>query len=239
MMNNQTSIVIGLPAFGGMTYSCLTRSLWDLRDPLLARGIVPILRDVPNCSILSAARAIPMTHWLTETDAEFYLSLDADQDFRPEQIIRLLDSGRDFALAPNPTKRLPPRWTGNLPPQPRVCGGFIELLDCGLNCCLLRREVGERMLKAYPQQLSYNGYPTNMWFDRLADDQNYMEEDASFCRRWRDLGGEIWADLESSIRHGGTHLFECGQYGEWLHRESLVEQVESAADRYQIDVGIR
>jgi hypothetical protein len=31
----------------------------------------------------------------------------------------------------------------------------------------------------------------------------YLSEDFSFCRRWTDMGGEIWADLQSRLTHTG------------------------------------
>jgi hypothetical protein len=31
----------------------------------------------------------------------------------------------------------------------------------------------------------------------------YLSEDYAFCRRWRDLGGEIWADVEARLTHVG------------------------------------
>ena len=36
----------------------------------------------------------------------------------------------------------------------------------------------------------------------------YLSEDFSFCRRWTDMGGEIWADLQSRLTHVGTVSFD-------------------------------
>jgi hypothetical protein len=30
---------------------------------------------------------------------------------------------------------------------------------------------------------------------------------AAFCKRWTDIGGEIWADLESRLDHVGLSVF--------------------------------
>jgi hypothetical protein len=35
----------------------------------------------------------------------------------------------------------------------------------------------------------------------------YLSEDYAFCRRWRDLGGEIWADMEERLTHAGTAFY--------------------------------
>jgi hypothetical protein len=35
----------------------------------------------------------------------------------------------------------------------------------------------------------------------------YLREDFAFCRRWTDIGGEIWADLDSRLDHVGHSVF--------------------------------
>jgi hypothetical protein len=35
----------------------------------------------------------------------------------------------------------------------------------------------------------------------------YLSEDFAFCKRWTDLGGEIWADLDSRLDHVGPSVF--------------------------------
>ena len=31
--------------------------------------------------------------------------------------------------------------------------------------------------------------------------------DSAFCKRWTDIGGEIWADLDSCLDHAGPSMF--------------------------------
>lgn len=44
-----------------------------------------------------------------------------------------------------------------------------------------------------------------MLFDTIVDPRNgdQLSEDYAFLRRWNDLGGEIWADMESRFTHVG------------------------------------
>ena len=37
--------------------------------------------------------------------------------------------------------------------------------------------------------------------------RTYLSEDFAFCKRWTDIGGEIWADLESRLDHVGPPVF--------------------------------
>ena len=47
-------------------------------------------------------------------------------------------------------------------------------------------------------------------FNCLVDKETgtYLSEDYSFCKRWRDMGGEIWIDLESKLTHTGPISFK-------------------------------
>ena len=41
----------------------------------------------------------------------------------------------------------------------------------------------------------------------IAEDGTYLSEDFAFCKRWTDMGGEIWADLNSKLTHVGPMTF--------------------------------
>jgi hypothetical protein len=43
----------------------------------------------------------------------------------------------------------------------------------------------------------------------ITKDGTYFSEDFAFCKRWTDMGGEIWADLNSKLNHIGPMAF-CG-----------------------------
>jgi hypothetical protein len=36
----------------------------------------------------------------------------------------------------------------------------------------------------------------------------YLSEDFAFCKRWLDMGGEIWADLASRLSRVGPTTYE-------------------------------
>ncbi len=47
------------------------------------------------------------------------------------------------------------------------------------------------------------------FFNCILDEKTgtYLSEDASFSKRWTDMGGEIWADLDSRLQHVGPVNF--------------------------------
>jgi hypothetical protein len=90
---------------------------------------------------------------------------------------------------------------------------------------MIKREVFDKMIKAYPdfyiKQLHViNGKPIerpHMWnfFDTLHDPKSktYMGEDFAFCKRWRDIGGSCHAWVMDQIIHVGEHQY-AGRFGD-------------------------
>src|SRR5260370_993068 len=76
---------------------------------------------------------------------------------------------------------------------------------------LIRRAARERARAAHPElgaalsDLGPGGADPAMVFDTMieAETGQHLSEDYAFCRRWRDLGGDIWADMESRLTHVG------------------------------------
>jgi hypothetical protein len=98
-------------------------------------------------------------------------------------------------------------------------GGFVKVRYAGTGFLMVRRAALERMCVHYPQlrfardhSLDAASASENRFalFDCLIDESGtYLSEDFAFCRRWTDIGGEIWADLNSRLDHVGPMTF-CG-----------------------------
>jgi hypothetical protein len=98
--------------------------------------------------------------------------------------------------------------------------GFVKVQYVGTGFMLIRRNALERMIERYPK-LRYarehkgEGDPlaNSPWrsalFNCLIDEATgtYLSEDYSFCKRWTDMGGEIWVDYKSRLSHVGTAIF--------------------------------
>ena len=106
------------------------------------------------------------------------------------------------------------------PDQVVVVNGFARVRYAGTGFLMIRRHVFETMCR-------HPGYAALQFFrehsqDALAGSANrfalfecmidpatgtYLSEDFAFCKRWTDLGGEIWADLDSRLDHVGPSVF--------------------------------
>jgi hypothetical protein len=103
-------------------------------------------------------------------------------------------------------------------PDAVICqGGFVKVRYAGTGFLMIRREVLERMCAHYPHlkyrrdhSLDAGTASENRFalFDcMIADDGTYLSEDFAFCKRWSDIGGEIWADRKSALSHVGPITF--------------------------------
>lgn len=97
----------------------------------------------------------------------------------------------------------------------QVEDGFARVAYCGTGFMLISRKAARTVVEAHPEltarmgDMAEGGGDAVMVFDTMIEPGTgqYLSEDYAFCRRWRDLGGEIWVDLESSLTHVGTGTF--------------------------------
>jgi hypothetical protein len=98
--------------------------------------------------------------------------------------------------------------------------GFGKALYAGTGFMMIKRQVFLSMIEKYPE-LKYTkedqaedplrGSPCRYAFFNCLVDQatgTFLSEDYSFCKRWRDMGGEIWIDLQSKLTHTGSINFK-------------------------------
>jgi hypothetical protein len=113
-------------------------------------------------------------------------------------------------------------------------GDLATAIYAGGGFQFIRRNVIERMIAAYSEThfqhvhcLPMSGLRSdavqsgNLFalFDCIIDPESgaYLSEDYSFCRRWRQIGGEIWLDCASKLTHSGAYEF-VGDHASRFHR---------------------
>ncbi len=96
--------------------------------------------------------------------------------------------------------------------------GFVTGEYAGTGFMMIKRSVIMRMMAAYPElkyAASHDSARPNAspflyaLFDCMIEPEtrHYLSEDYTFCRRWRDIGGEIWLDTQGALTHTGSHDF--------------------------------
>lgn len=137
------------------------------------------------------------------------------------------------AIAADPKKELSPQQIGALgsdyainfkfndikTKSVAVENGLIKLHDAGTGFMMIKREAIMKLIEAYPE-IKYNNdvqmggvdLKDNFYalFDTMIDpkDKRYLSEDYTFCRRWQEIGGDIWLDPSISLNHYGSFCFQ-------------------------------
>ena len=188
-------------------------------------------------ALITRARASLIAQFLDDPDATHLLFLDADIGFEPEQALRLIQCGAEMCAAVYPIKRIdwdrvksaidtdrPDPAAASMkyvfevdnPNAVMQAGGFVKVRYAGTGFLMIRRDALERMCVRYPElQFKRDHSSDATASDRrfalfecmIAEDGTYLSEDFAFCKRWTDMGGEIWADLGSKLSHVGPMVF--------------------------------
>jgi hypothetical protein len=105
------------------------------------------------------------------------------------------------------------------PNRIEVDRGFARVQYAGTGFFMIQRHVLLAMIQHYPElRYAHDHKPEDKLagsrfrsalFNCLIDEatDTYLSEDFSFCKRWTDMGGTIWIDLESRLTHVGAVSF--------------------------------
>jgi|TARA_R100000030_G_scaffold100815_1_gene94834 GT2 family glycosyltransferase len=217
------NIFFATPCYGGMLTDQFFLSMFRASQTLMRHGINFRVTTLRNESLVTRARNI-LTAMFLESDCSHLLFIDSDIEFDSDSILRALAYDKPIMAAAYPKKALPIQYAINFKfqdidtKQVRVENGAVEVLDASTGFFLIKREVLEKMIQAYPElhyrndsniDEKYNKYCYALfdtWLD--PDDNRYLSEDYTFCRRWQKIGGEIWLDPNTKLNHVGSYTFE-------------------------------
>jgi hypothetical protein len=110
--------------------------------------------------------------------------------------------------------------------------GLLKVKHAATGFLMIERGVFLQMIRDYPQTKYKHdilgadfGREMYALFDCIIDPQhhNYLSEDWTFCKRWTDLGGEVWIDPSIKLQHSGYYVFE-GNFLTYLNQVLLTKQ---------------
>ena len=99
--------------------------------------------------------------------------------------------------------------------------GFGRVRHAGGGFTMVKRSAIEEMCRAHPELQYRSTHARGLsleekamqrrfaLFDPMIDKETgeYLPEDFAFSKRWIDLGGEIWVDMQSQLDHYGPTTF--------------------------------
>lgn len=248
------SLYIATPAYGGMMTVNYVNSLLGLITLCREVGVQYKVSFKYNESLIPRARnemAHDFTHHSKEfTD---FIFIDADIGFEPRDILSLLIHDEEVVGAPCVRKslnwkriinvvnknggtiftdeqmmRLGGEYVINFPPDATPSsmnlGQMIEVMDVGTGIMRIKREVFDKVEKAFPDRwyMPMGGEatkePTYMFFQSGLDEDSktynksglpdYVPEDYAFCRLCRKTGVKVWLAPWMKTSHMGAMAFQ-------------------------------
>lgn len=210
-------IYIGLPMYGGMCSEPTFTGL--LRFAIIATKLkINFTMDtIYNESLIPRARNNLVAKFLSVPDATHLMFIDVDLGFDAESILQLLCDNQDVIGGLYPKKSLPVSYVVNTVKEPKNLNeNIVEVSTLGTGFMLIKRHVIEQMIVNYPNlkykdDIGYNkDCEPNMYalFDTAIDsNQHYLSEDWTFCYRWKEIGGRIYANTSIKLDHSGFYKF--------------------------------
>lgn len=172
---------------------------------------------------ISAARS-GLTRKALDASADVLVYLDYDLSWRPEDLLKLIETPGDVVAGTYRYKKPAEEYMGHVytladgTPQCRS-DGCIKASRAPAGFLKLTRYAIDIFMRAYPE-LTYGpkSNPSVDLFNHGAHEGVWYGEDYAFCRNWENAGGEIWIVPDLNIdHHRGDETFK-GNFHHYLRR---------------------
>jgi hypothetical protein len=204
----------------------------NLLEAIFACHMVGIETDfliLANCPVLPVARNTLVSMFLSDPEATDLFFLDYDVGFDPLAAVKLLQREEDIIAGAYRVKTDDWMEYSCVPKQRdgRVVGktistepplAIVEADFLATGFMRIKRGVFERLKEAYPQMKYRENVVKTMnrkieeawdFFGMGIDDtrDRYTTEDYMFCKRWRDIGGQLWIYPDIDFDHIGRKAY--------------------------------
>lgn len=219
-------VLIAIPAMDGTIHMGTMRALLAELLGLIQAGWLFDIYEVVGCSLMEDARNLCVSRMLG-SDFTDLMFIDSDVCWEPGAMIKLLMHPVDIVGAVYRHRRDPVTWPvkwleerDELWADPAT--GLLEVEGAPTGFLRITRAAAEKMVASAEWYHDAQAPDGKSWmlFDRIRD-ANHQKwgEDFSFCKRWREMGGQVWIDPEIEMGHIGNKTF-TGTIGNWLRNRA-------------------
>ena len=247
MIKEKPKVYVATPCYDSMRVET-TVSLLDTFSALGGSGIECKFKSVKT-SLVTHGRNL-LTCGFLNSGFDYMLFVDADVEFKPEAIMRMLVPKKDIVCTPYRVKNEPEAMEYAVKFKDSkdikiLPWDIVEIEEGPAGCMLIHRKVFERLMDKRPDlKINFNEatrkkmneeigamedaidrYMYNFWDTTFnLDTGEWKGEDLSFCALAREAGFKIYANLDSGTTHHGSYGWK-GRFG-----DSLIKSV--APDNY-------
>lgn len=230
-MEKKAKVFIATPAYEGkVTIQHFVSCLRALRD-LPKHGIELMFNSQGGDGLIGRTRAVMVGAFMA-TDCTHLMFIDSDIGFEPDYINQMIDS--DHPIVCGVYRKRQTELSFPFRPldvkEALMVRGAMEIKYAPTGFMLIRRDVIERMIAAYPERrcqlgeggwfAEINRFGYDLFPTPIDSDGVYLSEDYGFCKLWREIGGTVWmiphftlihtgpCDFAGSIAEAGLFRFE-------------------------------
>ena len=243
-------IFIATPCYGGQIGEPYFRSMMRFAILCNKYGIQYTVSTLANESLITRGRNTLVSFFMENKDATHLFFIDADIEFNPEDLLRMVAYDKPIVCGAYPKKAI--NWDsiihaarsdqeenastieghssnyvvnfdflkdkdGKHQPQVHVVDNLVKLKDAGTGFMCIQKDVIRQMFEKH-QDLKYvndinvdKKFEKYMYslFDCIIDPESrrYLSEDYTFCRRWQEMGGDVYLDPRTALNHVGHYTF--------------------------------
>lgn len=212
------SVFVFIPSNRGITPTTFETS-HRLMQALLSQGIRASIATYGYFDIAELRNTVLSVWYDVQKDYSHILMIDDDMGFAPNLVLDMLKFDEPVVGAVYPKRCIPRQWAGSGIEAAEYRDGFIEVEGIGGGCLLIRRDAVDKMVEAYPDlignyvtigDMAATGVKRTLrFFDQILTNGGKRAEDFSFCKRWGDIGGVVWASIAYEIQHVGPWVFSA------------------------------
>ena len=214
-------------------------SLIDTFSTLGKHGIECKFKSVKT-SLVTHGRNL-LTAGFLDSGFDYMLFVDADVEFKPEAVMRMLVPKKDIICTPYRVKNEPEikEYAVKFKDKNNIIilpWDIVEIEEGPAGLMLVHRKVYERLMDKHPElkikfdkptrmkmneeigatEDAIDRYMYNFWDTTFRlDTGEWKGEDLSFCARAREAGFNIYANLDSETTHHGSWGWK-GRFGDYL-----------------------
>lgn len=210
-------LVIAVPAYDGKVPIQWVNVFVELYRASRQFGFKVSFYYFAHGALITNNRNNAVTEMLEIEDSTHLLFIDSDILFEAKDVVKLLVATSmpeyDLVAGVYPLKLDEPQFQvetfGKVSLPDQTDHGLWEIKAVGTGFMMMKRKVLEQMVKEYPElKYTWKGKTTYALFHQCMEDDRYMGEDISFCKRWRLIGGKLWVDPSIRLKHIGTKIYD-------------------------------
>ena len=223
---NKPAIFLATPSYGGIEPGYVF-ALFESVKALEAEGIRTELAIFAGDCHVDDARNRLVKEFL-ETDCTHLLFLDADVRWEAKDLLRLISYDKDVVGGTYPLKQEEEGYPVMLG-DARVEGDLLEVEALPTGFLKISRRALKTLALAAPKYFGKKDpEPTPLIFERTIVGTTRWGGDTTFCRKWRETGGEIYLDPVPVMEHTGNRTWSgCFQD---FYRASQVGAIPAAIE---------